>query len=438
MASQSELARVFHRFSSGCDVGHTDIKGLVSRFLSLQVNLANWENVYTHATKEDGGKDVSSFKYHSKEGVVDTYTRTDRGHQFKANFWRELFKGATLEPSDSKNFQKQAAGYIGFCQQVCDPISKDFGEDQRLMLYFLLNAKEKNLRQIVHDSELGLGLRKDKLTHLLTKMSQFQIKEDKNGSLAKEIGTIISSMNMPVAANGSRLQMELRSMNGVVSSAPIDVPRNGDRRLVNAQVRMERGEERKKENMIFSIKGSREEGWTAKKERDVIDNPVVKEFRNKMNIRFAPAKELAAQILVSTLSPKKDHWSMVSGGELVNGKLDLTDQFRQNIGELAADTDNWRRLLQVVGYNKSKHLSTTPDVMTFYKHLASAIPQRERKEWTSKELVQRFITAHLPNWEQHWTASWTMDPKIKRAVSTFIQENPHPSSTFIETLINSF
>lgn len=417
----TDLANVIKTFSVACNVSDKEPRILFNSFISLQINAANWEEVYETAMKKEGGKDISSFKYDAKNGAIEKYTRVERSHKFPAKVWVDLFEGATIDTS-SKSFKKEAAGFIGFCQKVCDPISSDFREDQRLMLYFLMNTKQKNMRELIQDEKLNLGLKKKELARLFSKMNDFELKEDNKNSLAKEIGMIISSMEISDTIHRIKRSAHL--------------PRTQSFKPKNR-----RFTEKQSTPNIAIVRGSDPEGWSPEKMIDVTQNPIASQFRKSTNLSYAPAKKLSAQIFITSLSSETPqiHPSKMP---LANSSLDrASERFelgRQSIIDTNSDIANWKNLIQVVGYNESKKLATSPELTGFYKSIFDAIPKREKKDISSKTLVQRFILAHMPNWKDHWSSNWSLNPKLERSVSNYLSENPTPTKAFIETLVESF
>ena len=416
------LSSVVKKFANNCKLDVSNPKAILNRFLTLQVNAASWEHTYGHATKEDGGKDLSRFKYDAKNGVINAYVRMENCHKFEASVWRKLFQGATISEKlmGDDGVKQKLAVFYDFVAKVVDPINSHMTVDKKLMLFFLMNTKKKNLRNLIYDSELGLGLRREQKSTLYTQMSEYNMKDDTTGSLAKEIGTLIAQMELPVGANNSGLHMDLKMPLGkAVTTTNTDVGSTNISRECENKI-------------VYNIKPSRAEGWDDAKELVLGENSAIKLCKKQMKLRFAPNKDLAHQLIFSAISPNPNHWMRGSGVPLQNGKLALATQVRDSMSEM--DSKDWTGLLKVVGYGDTKHAAKSANCADFFQHLAKAIPQAKRKYWTSKDLVQMFVTAHLPNWQQHWKENWEFNPNVERAVKRYIHEHPVPSDEFVQAL----
>jgi hypothetical protein len=413
----SLLSPTIKKFSDNCKLDVSNPRAILNRFLTLQVNATSWEHTYNHATKNDGGKTLSRFKYDSKAGIVDAYTRLENCHKFKASLWKELFQGATIskELIQDKCVKQKLSAFYDFVSKIVDPIDSKMTMGNKLMLFFLINTKQKNLRSLIYDSELGLGLNKGQQNTLYARMSEYTLKEDSDMNLAREIGTLISNMKLPAGDEHSKLHIDLRMP---LSEMPI-VPKQA-----KPAVRT-RGNK-----VVFNIKPSRAEGWNAARELVLGENAAVKGCKEKMKLRFAPNKDLARQLIFSVVSSNPKHWAQVP--TIKNGNLALAKKVRDSASEIS--TDDWAGLLKVVGYGDTRYAAKTEDCVAFFQHLAKAIPQSKRKHWSSKDLIQMFVTAHLPNWQQQWKANWTLNPIIERAVQRYISEQPVPSDEFIKVL----
>ena len=415
----SLLSPTIKKFSNNCHLDVSNPRAILNRFLALQVNATSWERTYNHATRNDGGKDLSRFKYDSKAGIVDAYARVENCHKFKASLWRDLFQGATIskELTEDKCVKQRLSAFYDFVSKIVDPIDSKMTTSGKLMLFFLMNTKQKNLRSLIYDSDLGLGLNRGQQNTLYARMSEYTLKEDSDMNLAKEIGTLISYMKLPVGDQNSELHINLR-----MPLSEMDV--------VPKQIKSARIRGNKSDQVVYNIKPSRAEGWNAARELVLGENAAVKGCKERMRLRFAPNKDLARQLIFSVVSSDPKHWAQAP--TIKNGNLALAKKVRDSASEISAD--DWTGLLKVLGYGETKHAAKTADCIAFFQHLAKAIPQSNRKHWSSKDLIQMFVTAHLPNWQQQWKANWALNPTIERAVQRYISEQPVPSDEFIKVL----
>lgn len=416
------LSDEVRKFADNCKLDKDDPKAILNRFLTLQVNATSWEHTYGHSTRGDSGKSLSQFKYEAVKGAVEAYARTENCHKFGASLWRDLFKGAKISDklSGDKDVAQKLAVFFDFGAKVLDPIDSNMPMDKKLMLFFLLNTKQKNLRNLIYDSDLGLGLNRGQQNTLYTRMSEYEMREDTKMNLAKEIGTLISQLELPCATKHSKLHVDLQM-----------VPKKASQ-SVSEKVESSRGSGDQK--AIFNIKTHRAEGWTDAKELALGENPVIQQCKQKMKLRFAPNKDLARQLVFSAITPDHKHWS--THEQLTNGRLALATQVKESLSDI--DPQNWSNLIKVVGYGETKYAAKSDSCVDFFQHLADAIPASKRNNWTSKDLVQMFVTAHLPNWQQHWKENWDFDPKIERAVKRYIHEHPVPSEEFVNALSQGF
>ena len=290
------LSETIRKFCNNCKLDKNDPKTILNRFLTLQVDVTSWEHTYGHSTRGDGGKNLARFKYEAAKGAIDAYARTENCHKFSASLWRELFEGAKISNKlrGDVNVAQKLAMFYDFEAKVLKPIDSKMPIDKKLMLFFLMNTKKKNLRNLIYDKDLGLGLKRGQQNTLYTRMSEYEMKEDSKMNLAKEIGTLIANLELPAAVKHSKLHVDLQMEPKKVG---VPIPEKTNARGARDQ------------KVVFNIKTHRAEGWDAAKELALGENPAVQQCKQKMKLRFAPNKDLARQLVFSAITPEHKYWS---------------------------------------------------------------------------------------------------------------------------------
>lgn len=418
------LTPILSSFADKFGLDKSDVAGVGMRFLSLQVNNTNWEEVYSHATMGIGGKMLAEFKFGCKKGVIDSYSHAEKSHKFTADFWSSLFAGANISEKLKRDsdLEHKLAAYRTFCKEVVDPVSKNIPEEKKLMLFFAINTKRKNLREMIYGENLGLNIEKVAQDKLYGYISEYEMVDDEAGTLAKEYGVLINNLILP-SLDGINLSiMKKKSGSRIKNRSRDEIIRE----------RLEKSREMSADSVAYSVKSSIPSEWDSTKEREIATNPIVTSYKSMIGVRFAPPRQLASQIILHVVSGDPNTWKAFP---LQNGKVSKAKSLRdEGMSGLVKDSTHWKNLVKMVEYCETDGAARTPQVQTFYKHLCSALPQAELSAWTTNELIQKFITTNLPNWESHWESIWGLDQKTRRAVKQYKSEvGNDPFSSPIET-----
>lgn len=393
----SKLCDDFLAFRKRCNMSHRNAEEIAHTLLATQVRIAPWAEAFAHATDQN----ISEFM--ARCNIQDTSTEISHASGWQPESWRYFFRGATL---NRNGMSIKSHIFEDFCK-LKDIASRP--ESEQLMLFHILNSEN-----MLRNRFRAFGV-KD-----LEAIESFvdQVKRNsKDGSVSTEIGQIICNTTFPAI----RDEVQPLVDNEMEQER---VRRHNQRQKPHERQRVRRKAPR-------PIARPAEDGrvkWTNDDDRALQVNRMFKLYKQGARLTGRPTSiETMRQMFIAALCkddrtlqsimvPAQDRfYTQIS--KFVNGN------FKQQLQ--AMTPQEWTHLLQLVEAQDLTAARATTQVQEFEKMLRPAINARVYAKLTNKDILGRFLTAHLQDkWDTHWTeVPWAINSRIRGAVNLYREQH---------------
>ncbi len=366
---------------------------VLRQMLASSVTMALHRDVYTMV-----GGDMGKHEYlvTKKGGSADDYQR----HAFSQHFWRELYAGASL----TVRKDRPTPVFDAFCSSVIDPITHaKFTRSQKLMLFQMLNGDRIHSTMIHGEyNDLGLVLTPSQRKYLGRGMGDFQVKEDHEGSLVREISSIIQNTVFPSIKG---IQWESLTDSEVQRYGTPTFP-GTDNGAPAPHV---------EEGNTDSLRFRDHRKWTRQDELTWGNAEFLRAYKTERGLPvFAENHQTLMDFIQDSMSE--------SERDPPKAFTDMDDSTFAGV------------LDAVMNVTDPKPIMETKQAKTFYQAMVNSVSNYQLGKWDSHDIMERMVMSHHPQWEKQWNKRWNPDKTMLVQIRSYLKQWPSIGPELMEVL----